>query len=150
MFPSTSDPADSTTRFLRSAVRNAADLVIAFMTLDSYGLDDLRPSAPPSTNGDFATPTDKATARPDPSPIDPSVAGRERAPGQRDMLVQEPRPGRQHPHRHDLRPPRRPGRPGASAAREQLCLTPLPSTRVQRPADSPQPRPSTAPQEASH
>lgn len=131
MFPYSPDPSGAT-HSLRSAIRHAADLVIAFMTLESYGLEDLERSSAASARGNVASLTDNATARPDPSPIDRAVAGPDFPLEQRE-IAQELTPS-WHPHRHELRPPKRSGRPGASTAREQLCLMPIQGAGAQRPA----------------
>ncbi len=47
MFPPISDPTELPARSLWSAIRDAADLAIAFLTLESYGLHDLRLSTGP-------------------------------------------------------------------------------------------------------
>lgn len=47
MFPPISDPTEPPARSLWSAFRDAADLAIAFLTLESYGLHDLCPAAGP-------------------------------------------------------------------------------------------------------
>lgn len=146
MFPHAYDPADSTARSLRSAIRNAADLAVAFMTLESYGLDDLRPF---SGAGAPRLPTDDATARAVPSPIDRAAASPEHPLGQPDLLAQHS-PGRQHPHRHKLRASKRLGRPGAGAPREQLCLTPIRRSRAPSLTASEPPRWSTTPRHAPH
>lgn len=147
MFPHRLDSAGSPTRSLRSAFRNAADLVIAFITLESYGIDHLRLSAAPSAHGD--PPTDYAAARPDPSPIDRAAGASEHPIGQPETPTRHPR-GSQHPHRHELRAPKRSGRPCAGAPRAQLCLTPLRRSRAPSPTNSPPPYRPTASRESPH
>ena len=129
MFSPTPDPSRPATRSLRAAIRNAADLAIAFVTLESYGLDDLRPARASTADGHpGSTPADDAAAR-------PGASGTRRA-------------AVAHPHRTTLRPQPRPGRPGTSPRREQLCLTPLRGTGA--PAAAPASRRRTAPQDAPH
>ncbi len=135
---------------MRSAIRNAADLAIAFMTLESYGLDDLRhPFAPCAHNDPHNDPpVDRGAARSDPKPID-RVAGPEHPLAQPDLLHQHPL-GPEHPHRYELRAPKRSGRPGAGAPREQLCLTPIRRSRAPSLTASEPPRWPTTPRHAPH
>lgn len=108
MFPPASDSDRHTPRSLRAALRNAADLAVAFMTLESYGLDDLRPGR--STRPDDLTtgPADDAALRPGVFPDARAAAGPS-----------------SHTHRRELRAPSRTRRPGAVVLREQPCTTPL-------------------------
>lgn len=101
MFPSTSDQGRPTARSVRSVLRDAADLAIAFMTLESYGVDDVLGAGRPPRAGDDAP-------RPETAALEALTAT----------------PSSSSHHRA-LRTPRRPGRPGTPIVRAQLCLTPL-------------------------
>ncbi|CAA9477214.1 MAG: hypothetical protein AVDCRST_MAG53-350 [uncultured Solirubrobacteraceae bacterium] len=89
--------------------RRAADLLIAFATLESYRLDDFRR---PGSRGHPDALTDVAAAR-ERLPQDARAAA---APWHQR--------GPQHPQRQGLRPRVR-TRPGASVPHEQFCLTPV-------------------------
>ena len=114
MFPSTPDRASRATAPAWSKLRNAASLVIAFMTLDSYGIDDLRRGraaglqAPAGTSGEPTT-----------SPGPSASSSRHAAAAGPD------RPPAAHHHRRALRPPIGPRRAGGITPPDQLCLTPV-------------------------
>jgi hypothetical protein len=94
-------------------LRSALDLAVAFMTLESYELDDLRPRRTPNRDDRHDPVSGEAAAGPSSTP-----AGRV-AVGTGPLTLPH------HRHRHALRAPTRDRRPGASAPREQLCLTPI-------------------------
>ena len=125
MFPPAPESGRSAPRPLRVKLRNAADLAIAFMTLESYGLDDLRPARFSGADGPFGAPVDDAATHPGEAPDARAAAGTTLA----------------HSHRRELRAHSRARRPGTVVLREQPCTTPLAgSTTVV-------PRRRTAPQD---
>ena len=126
MFSSTPDPTRSVPRSLRAALRNAADLAVAFVTLEGYGLDDLRPGRPSSSDVHTGESTDDAAARPgapwaEPAAVDPK-----------------------HPHRRSLRTHPRERRPGIAPRAEELCTTPLHSSEPLHAARAPSRRRTTS------
>ncbi len=110
MFPPAAEQDRSAPRSLRAKLRNAADLAVAFMTLESYGLEDLLParSLGPDAHSGIR---DEAVVRPGP------------APGVRAAVELAA-----SAHRRELRTPARTRRPGTVAVREQPCTTPLSGT----------------------
>ena len=149
MFPTTPDNSRPAVRSVRSAIRNAADLAIAFMTLEGYGLDDLRPARIPRSHGHPGTPDD-AAASPSISSGRRAAVGSELPLAPRTLLAWEQPLVPQHPHRSELRRPARSRRPGVVAVREQHCLAPLARTGAAADPVSPSPRRRTAEQEAPH
>ena len=141
MFPPTADQVRPARRSLREALADAADLAIALVTLESYGLDDLRRAlvgdeviAPSTTalldaGGAAATPS---APRPTPARSAPAAP---------------PAPSSRLEHHRPLRATQRPRRPGRPTPREQLCTTPLEPTFSQPRTTS---RRRTAPQDTPH
>ena len=116
MFPSTRDPLLPPRRTFGAALLDAADLLVAFVTLESYGLADLRhagASRPLAPEPPAAAPADLGFERP--------AAGR-LATG---SLASDPHRAGQSRHRIGPVASRR-RRAGSVATREQLCLTPVP------------------------
>ncbi|MCW3011300.1 MAG: hypothetical protein JWO90_1704 [Solirubrobacterales bacterium] len=162
MFSPAPDPARPATRSLRATVRNLADLTIAFMTLEGYGLDDLRRSPPErphgqpgATTGDAAEPAStrssaRVTAERDPLLAaflgEPSLASTDHRTASA-SAVGSPIASQTPAHHRPLRTPSRPGRPGTVPARERLCLSPV-EAEAPAPAQSAAPRRRTAPQDA--
>lgn len=132
MFPSTSDEARATVRSTRTAIRNLADLAIAFVTLESYALDDLQPARRVTSHGHPDGRLDDAAASTGPGP--------------------SPRAAVEsiNPHRRELRTPTRTRRPGTTMPLEQLCLTPILGATPTSTPTPPSSRRRTAPQDASH
>lgn len=150
MFPPAHDPSRPAVRSVRSAIRNAADLAIAFMTLEGYGLDDLRPARIPRGGSHPGSPDD-AAASPSTSSGSRAAAGRELPPAPRTQLASSQQPlDVQHPRRSGLRSSARSRRPGVVPASEQHCLTPLARTGTVTDPVSPSPRRRTAAQDTPH
>lgn len=152
MFPPTHDPDRPATRSLRTAIRDAADLAIAFLTLESYGLDDVRPArSMRATHGHHG-------AQPDDAAADPGTPRASRAAVGAELLLTTPQPpaspaSAAHAHRRGLRAPERGRRPGTVRPRAQHCLTPVGSaSAIGRPdrTAAPSQRPRTAPQDTPH
>ncbi len=127
----------ASSRTWRMAARDAADLLVAFMTLESYGLDDLRPARRSASRSHNDAPAGTASGLPDPS-WNRGAASDHEVPS--DL---------RHPHRHALRAPDRPRRPGTSTTREQLCLTPVEHTTGASAPDPVAPPRCKAPQDAT-
>lgn len=135
--PSTPSPLRPAAGSLRAAIRNAVDLTISFLTLESYGLND-----PASALRHPGAPTDEEATR-------PNIAYGSRAGTalQEPLGLQAPL-GLGHPHCRELRARTRPRRPGASIPQQQVCLMPVQGLTMPHPADARSPRPATAPQDA--
>ncbi len=165
MFPFTSDHVRPATRSAWARIRDAVDLVIAFMTLDSYGIDDLPHGRRLITDGPVVALADGSAgacadgpagafamgpvAAADASAAGPT-AGR-RAIAARPPTDPAPRtrtatgtelPADVRPHRGELRARSRPRRPGSLEPAEQLCLTPLAPLAERATAAGPGPLPS--------
>ncbi len=105
MFPSVAAPT-APRRSFRAAVANAADLMIAFFTLEGYGLNDLRraPAQGPAIQPGARSGERRRSAGRDPAgDLGFAHAARSRS----------------------LGPGRRSRRPGATASREHFCSAPL-------------------------
>jgi hypothetical protein len=126
MFPSVDAPSEPPRRTLRAALRHAAELTVAFATLESYTLADLRRRPSELKVEAAATPSTVAGLKPGPSAAGPSSGPAT------------------HPHRRaPLADRTLPRRPGTITPREQLCHTPLPRTRPLA-ANPPNPAPQRA------
>jgi len=138
MFPSPDHRPQPAGRPVWAALRHAADVAIAFLTLESYGLEDLRrsdPASPPGHPrpmcGEPATPwytgsdpgaagaCPSAPARRPPGPCgaQPLVPGEPPLPADRLTFPSG--------HRPKLRSRTHTRRPGTTAPAELLCLTPV-------------------------
>jgi len=131
MFSPLADLARPAARSVRIQIRAAADLAIAFVTLESYGLDDLRHACSSSAPSRFGATTGDATPA-------PSIRTPRRATARVEHAMDARRPA---PRDHA-----RARRPGAIARRTQLCLAPVEQTPG---AGAAAPRRRTAPRGAS-
>lgn len=169
MFPSGSDQPRPAARSLWAVLRDATDVAIAFVTLESYGLDDLCPGRRARVDQGFVSEqglvcelgfvsghiaplavADEPFARDTEATAAALAAGRSPFLAFPTTVAASVRSA-PHPHRAELRTLTRARRPGAAAFQEQLCLTPL---RARTPHDhafpAPPPRRRTAPQDTPH
>lgn len=134
MFPPAHHTARLAPRSMWAAFHHAVDLAVAFVTLESYGLDDLRPTRGSDTRGQAG--------------VDPRDAAgdTEIAPGAPAASV--PTAPELHAlHRRELRTHARARRPGTTIPREQLCLSDAPVKAM--PSSAPTQHRRTAPQDVS-
>lgn len=117
MFPFDRDPLPPSRRTLGAALADAADLLVAFVTLESYGLADLRP----------------ARAAVVPEAVE--VASR-RSPAGGNGVVSGDR-GSDRGHRHTIPGTPRARRPGSVPTRPQPCRTPVADGPAATSADAP-------------